>query len=315
MTKLALLNGRLIQLDAQTADQCNVFLGASGRVLGLGYVPDLEDDEFEQIDLKQGCIYPNVGTLSVNALTEVCDDACRVFAWSTEMQALTALDDVSKVSESFLDTKVPVTVLPDLTIEGRYVTPLEDFYRLGYVSFYQDLSLLDFEALEEAVKTVCLLQATVVLDCSKIDDQESLINDLVSFLRHYPDFRAVFIGLRSFEAFTHVMMAQRAALNVYVSVDVDVLKLWAKNDMQRVMDAIEMGFIVAVSDPACVSSLIQHLQLLQLSPIHIARLLSGAVRHLSGQDHADLSGGEFPSFVFFKPDSGDLATVIHGVLS
>ena len=313
MTKHALLNGCLIQLDARTADQCNLFLGASGRILGMGYVPDLEDAEFEQIDLKKGYLYPNVGTLSKNALEEVDFVSCRQFAWSTDRTPLSTVEDLAASEARFKNNHVPVMVLPDLTVEGRYVTPLEDFYRMGYVSFYQDLSILDLEALEEAVPVISLLKATVVLDCSKIDDQKEVVADLILFLKHFPMFKALFVGLRSFDAFRQIYEATKGGLSLRISCDRDVMDVWAKTDFKRVMLAVEADVIMAVSSATGVQELLVFLsETMQFEAVQVAVLLSGAVRCLSAEEFSDFSGNDRPNLVFYDPLIGALRVCVAG---
>ena len=144
MTKYALLNGLLVQYGAKTVNRCNVFLNSKGAILGLGYVPDLDDDEFTQIDLNGESIFPFVSNLAFNAtdsIDQLKDVSCP-FAWSTEEVSLNTLDDVHNLSNRLEDS---VVVMPNLLTEGQYLNPLYDFYRLGYQTFYQDLDMVDSE--------------------------------------------------------------------------------------------------------------------------------------------------------------------------
>ena len=318
MTKRALLNGHLIQLQAETSHICNLFIGSSGRLIGLGYVPDLNDAEFEQIDLNKSFIYPNVGTLSVNALERSdleLDVACRRFAWSCLGSELTSMEQIKAAETRFSTNEVPVTIIPDLTIGGQYLTPLEEFYRQGYTSFYQDLSELDIDVFHDAIQTTKLLEATVLLDLSDIPDQQDLITDLCFVLSDQIGFKGILRGVSSFEAFQTLMVSELPADCLKISCDLECLKEWASRDFSMLMTAFKSGRIVAVSSTRGTKAIIETLLTeLQCDYIQISRLLAGANDCLSETEFKDFSGGERPSLMFYDVSNKAFRTLIDGNL-
>ena len=294
MTKYALLNGQLVQYGAKTVNRCNVFLNANGAILGLGYVPDLEDDEFAQIDLNGGSIYPFVSNVAFNAsdsLASLNDISCP-FAWSTEASPLNTLDDVDLLVKQLGNS---VVVMPNLLSEGQYLNSLYDFYRLGYQTFYQNLEMVDSESLIEAFQELAVLKGSVLLDATAfvLDD---FVDGLVSCLNAVPGVRVVLKGLQSFEQLSRLKEMSMDGFSLVLNSDYFVT--WFKKDYNYMIGCIESGLISGVYSRKGGSSLLKVLkQECQLDTITTAKVLGETYCQLMSPEFLDWSVQDKPNIV------------------
>ncbi len=294
MTKFALLNGQLVQYGAKIVNRCNVFLNSKGAILGLGYVPDLEDDEFTQVDLNGGSIYPFVSNIAFNAtdsLASLKDVSCP-FAWSTDASPLNTLDEVNALAKQMGGS---VVVMPNLLTEGQYLNSLYDFFRLGYQTFYQTLEMVDSESLMEAFQELSVLKGSVLLDATSfgLDD---FVDGLINCLHAAPGVRVVLKGLQSFEQLSRLKEMSMDGFSVVLNSDYFVT--WFKKDYNYMIGCIESGLISGVYSRKGVSSLLKVLkQECQLDTITTAKVLGETYCQLMSPEFLDWSVQDKPSIV------------------